>query len=161
VGVVTFEDVVAVISEVFKPTEVGRHELSDEEWALVEPLLPRAAACGRPRRDDRQVVNGMFYVLRTGCPWRDLPVQYGPWKTAYNRFNGWSQAGIVDRIVEGLLAILEERGEIDWDLWCVDGSSIRAARCAAGAAKKGGPEASRLTMRSVARAVASGRRSTS
>jgi len=158
---VSFEDVVAVVSEALGPTRVERHELTDEEWALVEPLLPSRASTGRSRRDDRQVINGMFVILRTGAPWRDLPRKYGPWKTVYNRFNAWSRNGVIDAVVEGLLGVLETRGEIDWDLWCVDGSSIRAARCAAGAAKKGGPQASRLTMRSVVRVVASGRRSTS
>ncbi|WP_154663697.1 transposase, partial [Saccharomonospora iraqiensis] len=58
-----------------------RHELTDEQWAVVEPLLPVSGVRGRPRVDDRQVINGMLYKCRTGIAWRDLPQRYGPWKT--------------------------------------------------------------------------------
>jgi transposase len=163
VGAVACEDVVAIVSNALRQssTEPSRHELTDEDWRLIQPLLPPHAPRGRGRRDDRQVLNGMFFILRTGCPWRDLPRRFGPWKTVYNRFNQWRGSRAIDGIMEGLLKLLEERGEIDWDLWCVDGSSIRAARCAAGAVKKGGPPTSRQTMRSVAREVVSARSSIS
>ncbi|MGH8679174.1 MAG: SsrA-binding protein, partial [Burkholderiales bacterium] len=69
-----------------------RFDLSDEEWATLEPLIPMAR---RSRRvDDRRIMNGIFFVLRTGVPWRDLPERYGPYTTAYNRFNRWSARGI-------------------------------------------------------------------
>ncbi|MGP4009132.1 DUF6192 family protein [Streptomyces sp. 4N124] len=61
---------------------VRRHELTDREWELLAPLIPRAAT-GRPRVEDRQVVNGMVYKIRTGISWRDLPERYGPWNTVY------------------------------------------------------------------------------
>ena len=64
-----------------------RFDLSDEEWALLEPLLPKSRKSARV--DDRKIVNAIFYVLRTGMPWRDLPARYGPYTTAYNRFNRW------------------------------------------------------------------------
>jgi hypothetical protein len=68
---------------------VRRHELTDESWAVIEPLLapPRM---GRPVRDRRQVVNGILWKLSTGAAWRDLPERYGPWKTVYERFRRWS-----------------------------------------------------------------------
>src|SRR6201996_8431552 len=73
-----------------------RYNLTDFEWSVIEPVLPK----GRPgpkRKDDRRVINGIFWVLRTGAPWRDLPERYGPYTTAYNRFNRWRKAGVWDR----------------------------------------------------------------
>ena len=71
---------------------VMRFDLSDEDWTLLEPLLPRNRKSARV--DDRKIMNAIFYVLRTGMPWRDLPARYGPYTTAYNRFNRWSRHGI-------------------------------------------------------------------
>lgn len=62
-----------------------RFDLSDDEWALLEPLMPKSRKGARA--DDRRIMNAIFYVLRTGMPWRDLPERYGPYTTAYNRFN--------------------------------------------------------------------------
>jgi transposase len=70
-----------------------RFDLNDKEWAIVEPLLPTDVR-GKPRVDDRRVLNGIFYVLRTHCPWRDLPERYGPRMTVYNRFNRWAKRGV-------------------------------------------------------------------
>ena len=75
-----------------------RFDLSDEEWAVLEPLMPEARKSGRA--DDRKIMNAIFYVLRTGMPWRDLPERYGPYTTAYNRFNRWSRRGIWKRIFD-------------------------------------------------------------
>ncbi len=65
---------------------MARYDLSETEWRLIEPLLPNKPR-GVARVDDRRVINGIFYVLRTGSPWRDLPSRYGPHTTVYNRFN--------------------------------------------------------------------------
>jgi len=117
-----------------------RHELTDEQWALVESLLPPGTAhTGRPRRDRRTLINGIFWILHTGAPWRDLPERFGPWQTVYHHFARWRREGIFARIVAALQVKLDERGLIDWDLWCIDGSSVRAARAAAGADKKASP----------------------
>jgi transposase len=70
-----------------------RFDLNDREWAIVAPLLPTDVR-GKPRVDDRRVLNGIFYVLRTHCPWRDLPERYGPRMTVYNRFNRWAKRGV-------------------------------------------------------------------
>lgn len=70
-----------------------RHELTDAAWVALRDLLPtrRAGGRGRPARDERQVINGVLWILATGCPWRDLPERYGPWQTCYHRFNAWAK----------------------------------------------------------------------
>src|SRR3989454_7049994 len=114
-----------------------RHELTDEQWSVVEPLIPRSKArTGRPPSDRRLMLNGLFWILATGAPWRDLPERFGPWQTVYHHFRNWRKSGIFARIIEALQIKLDQRGLIDWDLWCVDGSNVRAARAAAGADKK-------------------------
>jgi transposase len=135
-----------------------RYELTDEQWAVIEPLLPRAAT-GRPVRAPRAMLNGMFWVLRSGAPWRDLPERFGPWQTVYHHFNSWRRRGEFDRILAALQVRLDAEGHIDWDLWCVDGTMVRASRAAAGAGKKGAVK-SRPTTRWVARAADSGASST-
>jgi putative transposase len=81
-------------------------DLSDREWALLEPLLPSAKPGGRPRSVNlRRILNGVFYLLRTGCPWRYLPRDYGPWSTVFHYFRLWRTAGLWERIQ----ALLRER----------------------------------------------------
>ena len=115
-----------------------RHEVTDEQWALIEDMFPRnGQGPGRPWNDHRTTVNAMFWILSTGAPWRDLPGRFGPWQSAYDRFNTYTKDGTLDRMVARLQMELDQNGEIDWELFCVDGSSVRAHRSAAGA-KKGG-----------------------
>ena len=78
-----------------------RYEFSDYEWSVIKPMLPNKPR-GVPRVDDRRVLNGIFWVLRSGAPWHDLPENYGPHTTCYNRFVRWRQAGIWDRITNDL-----------------------------------------------------------
>jgi len=114
-----------------------RHDLSDEQYALLVPLIPVSTArTGRPPSDPRRMLNGTFWILSTGAPWRDLPERYGPWQTVYDHFRKWRKRGVFAGIVEALQVKLDDNGHIDWELWCVDGSSVRAARAAAGADKK-------------------------
>ena len=136
-----------------------RYELTDDEWAIIEALIPAAAGIGRPRRDPREMWNAIFGVLRSGAPWRDLPERYGPWESAYAHFNSWRRQGVFERVLEALQVRLDAEGHIDWDLWCVDGSSVRASRAAAGAGKRGAPPSRRTTLWA-ARAADSGARST-
>jgi transposase len=114
-----------------------RHEVTDVEWDFLHPLIPpRTAKTGRPPSDPRTMLNGIMWTLRTGAPWRDLPDRFGPWQTVYDHFSTWRSAGVYGRILEALHIRLDQNGQIDWDLWCIDGSNVRAARAAAGADKK-------------------------
>lgn len=114
-----------------------RHEVTDDQWELIHPILPqRTATTGRPRSDPRVMLNGILWNLRTGAPWRDLPERFGPWQTVYDHFVKWRKDGVYDRVLETLHIRLDAQGKIDWDLWCIDGSSVRATRAAAGASKK-------------------------
>ena len=107
---------------------MARFDLSDAEWGIIGPLLPNKPR-GVARTDDRRVINGIFFVLRTGSPWRDLPERYGPSTTAYNRYNRWAKAGVWLRIFEALA----ERSPQSMAL--IDSSIIRAHQHAAGGKK--------------------------
>ena len=75
-------------------------ELTDAQWAALEPLLPpQRPATGRPNNDHRQVVEAMVWLARTGSPWRDLPAQYGSWKTVASRFYRWRRDGLFERLL--------------------------------------------------------------
>ena len=115
---------------------MARYDLSETEWRLIAPLLPNKPR-GVGRVDDRRVLNGIFYVLRTGSPWRDLPERYGPVGTVSSRFYRWRASGVWDRILAALQAEAEAAGEIDWDLHFVDATVIRAHQHAAGARRDG------------------------
>src|ERR1700709_2200861 len=80
---------------------IMRYELTDNEWSAIKPMLPDKPR-GAPRVNDRRVLNGIFWVLRSGAPWRDLPERYGPPTTIYNRFNRWRKAGVWDRLMDAI-----------------------------------------------------------
>src|SRR5262249_48945635 len=80
-----------------------RYELTDFEWSIIAPLLPDKPR-GVPRADDRKVLNGIYWRLRTGSPWADIPERYGPATTCYNRFVRWRKLGVWDRIFEAISA---------------------------------------------------------
>ena len=127
-----------------------RRELTDAQWERLRPLLPRhGPRTGRADLDRRFALEGMLWVLRTSSPWRDLPERYGPWKTVYERFRRWSKEGLFDRVLARLQARLAAADRLDWELWCVDGTSVRAHKAAAGA---GGKPAPRRAARPRARA---------
>jgi transposase len=111
-----------------------RHVLTDEEWSQLQPLLPsEKPRRGRPWRSHRVVISGVLWLLTAGAPWRDLPAEFGKWKTVYNRFRRWIREGVWEELVHALYVYRDQRGEIDREQWNVDGSIIRAHRCAAGA----------------------------
>jgi transposase len=78
-----------------------RYELTDHEWTAIRPMLPNKSR-GIPRVNDRRVLNGILWVLRSGAPWRDLPDAFGPYTTCYNRFVRWRRAGVWSRIMNAL-----------------------------------------------------------
>ena len=116
---------------------MARLLLSDDEWDCIEDLFGEPAPTGRPPVDRRKVFNGICWILRTGAPWRDLPEEFGKWQTAWRLFDQWNGDGTLDAAVERLRASHIEVGDISGQLWCVDGTIIRAARCAGGGGKKG------------------------
>ncbi|MGW6261776.1 IS5 family transposase [Streptomyces sp. NPDC055085] len=112
---------------------VRRHELSDLEWEALSALLPRSLS-GRPRVDDRRVLNGIVWKLRTESAWRDVPERYGSWRTLYTRFRRWALDGTFTRMLAAVQAQKDAAGDIDW-LVSVDSTVARAHQHAAGARK--------------------------
>ena len=108
-----------------------RFDLNDKEWAIVEPLLPTDVR-GKARVDDRRVLNGIFYVLRTHCPWRDLPERYGPRMTVYNRFNRWAKRGVWELVFAALA--VKSKGS----LRLIDTAAVENYRAAGAALAEGG-----------------------
>ena len=105
--------------------------LSDDEWARIEPLLPRGRK-GARRVDDRRVISGIVHMLKCGARWRDCPAEFGPYTTVYNRFNRWSRQGLWFEMFEALTGSTGVIGSV-----AIDSSHIKAHRSAAGG--KGGP----------------------
>jgi len=103
---------------------MSRYDLTDFEWRVIEPLLPNKPR-GVPRVDDRRVLNGVFWVLRSGAPWRDLPERYGPRTTCYNRFVRWRKAGVWHRLMDAITVAH------DSDIQMIDSTSVRVHQQAA------------------------------
>ncbi len=103
-------------------------ELTDEQWKLVEPHLPPPARTGRPRNDDRGTVNGIIYVLTTGCRWMDMPARYGSHKSVWERHKRWSNDGTWKRVMDALVATGYSMGVIDMDTLSVDSSTVPAKK---------------------------------
>lgn len=118
----------------------GRYELSERQWELVRAELPqpvvRADGKGRPSRSDKEILNGIFWILCSGSPWRDLPEKYGPWQTVYDRFRKYQQQGVYERILQKLRLRLQRDGYLDLSTWFVDATINKAHKSAAGAKKK-------------------------
>lgn len=104
--------------------------LSDEQWAVIEPCLPKNQP-GARRVDDRRVLSGIIHVLKSGCRWRDCPALYGPYTTVYNRWNRWSRRKVWRNLFEALRSISP-----DDDFHAIDSTTAKAHRAAAGG--KGG-----------------------
>src|SRR5687768_10912302 len=113
-----------------------RHALTDDQWTRLQPLLPApVSGRGRPRVDDRRIVEGILWRLATGCPWRDVPAAFGPWRTVYSRFRRWQQAGVWERVLANVHTAGDAAGDLDWSLHFIDGTTVRAHQHAAGAKK--------------------------
>jgi transposase len=125
----------------------GEFWLSDGQWAVIDPLLPKNQS-GAHRVDDRRVISGIVHVLKVGCRWQDCPAVYGPPTTVYNRFRRWTIKGVWRRLFAALVEVSPD------DIQMIDSTSAKAHRSAGGG--KGGPK----SRRSVARAAAARPRST-
>jgi len=101
--------------------------MTDDEWAYFEPFLIHRGG-GRPPRNYRRVLDAVFWLMRTGAPWRDLPEEFGNWNSIFRQFRRWADSGIWDVILEGLA----ESGVGDAALQMIDATIIRAHHCAAG-----------------------------
>ena len=104
-------------------------ELTDDQWQHLRPLLPLPRkGRGRPRADDRQTLNGILYVLRTGCRWEDVPREYGCPATCWRRLRAWGQDGTWERIWRSLLALLNQQAKLEWARAFLDGSFVPAKK---------------------------------
>lgn len=108
-----------------------RMQLDDRQWAKVNAFLQRNTGRGRPPFDNRRFVEAVLWIHRTGAPWRDLPSEFGPWKTVFNRFDRWSKTGKWKRVLHAL------QTDVDDEWSSIDATIVRAHQHAAGA--KGGP----------------------
>ncbi|MEU1191842.1 IS5 family transposase [Streptomyces sp. NPDC005859] len=123
---------------------MGRGDLTSDQWARLEPLLPQGIKAGRPRVwTRRQLIDGIRWRTRTGAPWRDVPERYGPWDRVYDLFRCWQRDSTWAGIVTQLQAEADANGLITWDV-NVDSTVCRAHQHAAGAAKRGTCRRSRL-----------------
>jgi transposase len=113
---------------------IERHDLTDEEWARLAPMLPRNPGRGGRWADHRRTINGILFRTRTGCPWRDLPPGYGHWLTVYKRHRRWSGDGTWARILDELRAGCDVPEGEDWTV-SIDSTVVRAHQHAAGARK--------------------------
>jgi len=91
-----------------------RQEISDESWAVLEPLFPVWKGNGRPIVDMRRTVEGVAWRFRTGAPWRDVPERFGNWNSIYGRFSAWSKDGTWSRVLATVQANSQRRGDLDW-----------------------------------------------
>lgn len=114
-----------------------RHRLSDKEWTVIENLFPEPKATGRPPMPARDAFDGICWILRAGAPWRDLPEELGPWETVYAHFNKWTSDGTLAKVLMQLKARFSGDDRFDHSLWSIDGTIVRAHRCAGGGGKKG------------------------
>ena len=114
-----------------------RFDLTDAQWAVLEPLLPKALRSGRPSVwSRRQLVDAIRWRIRVGAPWRDVPAQYGSWQAAYALFRRWQRDGTWARLLTRQQALADAAGRITWDV-SVDSTVARAHQHAAGARKRG------------------------
>jgi len=114
-----------------------RYKLTDAQWNKIADIFPKRKKMGRPPVDDRKMVNAILWILKTGSPWRDLKESYGSWQTVYDRFYKWNRTGLWNRIPRQLQSDFQSKLKVDWRMFSVDGSNVRAHKSAAGAKKNG------------------------
>lgn len=131
-----------------------RHEIKDDQWERVKHLLPGKAGDPGVTADNRLFINAVFWIGKTGAPWRDLPERFGKWNSVFQRFNRWSHKGVWQEVMEAL----SEEADLEWLL--IDSTIIRAHQHAAGK-KRTGKKGGKMTSNSVGRGAASAPKSTS
>jgi len=115
--------------------------LTDEQWKRIEPLLPQSSGRGRPWADNRRVLEGILWVLKTGARWRDLPPEYPSPSTCWRRLQLWEEQDVWLDVWRQFLAELDARGQLDWSESFVDGSFAPAKKGARVSAKPSGARA--------------------
>ena len=118
-----------------------RYEITDEQWKLIAPIMPRKKLVGQ-WNDHSTTLNGMMWILNSGSSWCDFPERYGSWRSVYHRFQRWTDDGTIDKKLDRLRLKLDKKGDMNWDVWCVDGSNVRghfAATVASEVSTKTGP----------------------
>jgi transposase len=108
---------------------LSRHDVTGEQWVVIEPLIPKQkVGPGRKRNDDRRTLNGILFVLKSGCPWADVPRVYGSPATGWRRFSAWSKNGTWERMWRTLLSQLDAQGKLEWAQAFLDGSFVPAKK---------------------------------
>src|SRR5947209_1638069 len=132
-----------------------RHAIQDADWERIKHLLPgQPGRHGKVAKDNRLFVDAVLWIAKTGAPWRDLPERFGPWNSAWRRFDRWARKGVWRRVFEAL-----QDGDLEWLI--LDSTVVRAHPCAAGAEKKRTAAVAKPSRRWAAAEAASAPRSTS
>ena len=103
-------------------------ELNDKQWNMIEPHIPKPASTGRPRSNDRMIINGIIYVLISGCRWSEMPKRYGDDSTANLRLRKWQEVGVWKKILKCAIKSAHNSGKINLQKISVDSSSIPAKK---------------------------------
>lgn len=112
-------------------TNKTRFYLNEKQWNLISPMLPpENGRNARPSKSNKLMIEGIIWKLRTGCPWRDLPKDFGPWQSVYTRFSRWSKQGIFQNLFEELKDFLSCEDV------ALDSTTVRVHQHGHGAAKK-------------------------
>jgi transposase len=103
-------------------------DLTDDQWEVIKKVIPKPAKTGHPRCNDRTTINGILYVLRTGCRWNDLPEKYGSGVTCWRRFTRWSKEGVWTKLWRRLLRTLKEKERLNLEHAIIDSSTVMAKK---------------------------------
>jgi transposase len=121
------------------PLTSPAYRLSDHQYDEIKDLLPANHRRGGQWKDHRSMIDGILWALSDGGRWRNVPKEFGPWQSVYDRFSRWTRQGLWDKILRRLQARKIAGGDIDFSLFCIDGTIVRGHQSAAGAAKKKSP----------------------
>ncbi len=103
-------------------------QLTNAQWDIIKPFVQKKYTTGRPRVNDRRILNGILWILRTGAPWKELPSKYPSYQTCHRRFHEWSRSGVFDDILAVLAQDLEKRGKISLEECFIDGTFAGAKK---------------------------------